>query len=429
MGDPQPDDPDLQWSALTPTIVLTSLATVVVVLRLMTRALIIQSVGFDDYIILISLVLSWAVCGLTAAEVAKGIGGYTWTRPLDLLPANAKLVLAWNCVYVVLVNVTKASILLQYLRIFAGRAMRAATYALLAALVPALLWGLFGAVFLCSPVAKLWLPAALPGRCRSTRTYWISTAAVNIVLDFAVFVVPLRPITRLRLARKQKLGLVVVFLVGFFVCAVSLARVALVHEAYARRDWTDTSVDAITWSSVEANTGIVCASLLALKPLLLKLCPALMRERGPPRHSNTLREIADLETGGLPAEGAADRRGESLASGSRSRSRSEWGSSSRKEEAAAADARRPQMRESSNGDEVLTLVGTASRRESHTSRKCSAVDSVTRLRPVALRLDGAVDPVEQDVQSVSIEAGSEEGALGVERVINMPTRQSTELDS
>lgn len=209
-----PPDPDLQWSTLTPTIILTSLASIIVILRLITRKCIVHSVGFDDWVILLCLFLSWAVCGLTAAEVAEGIGEYTWTQPLDLLPSNAKLVLAWNCLYVALINITKASILLQYLRIFVSRTMRITTYTLLAALLPALLWGLFGVIFLCHPVQKLWHPS-LPGHCKNTRGYWISTSTVNILLDFTVFLIPLRPITKLRLPRKQKWGLVLVFLVGF----------------------------------------------------------------------------------------------------------------------------------------------------------------------------------------------------------------------
>ena len=49
-------EPDLRWDALTPTIITTALATAVVALRLVTRCKFVKAVGFDDFVILVSLV-------------------------------------------------------------------------------------------------------------------------------------------------------------------------------------------------------------------------------------------------------------------------------------------------------------------------------------------------------------------------------------
>lgn len=203
-----------QWDTLGPTIALTCLSTSIVLARLITRIRMVHSVGLDDWAIILSLGLSWAVCGLTVGITMEGIGGYVWAKQLDLTPVNAKTVLAWNCMYVALVDVTKASILLQYLRIFQTRGIRISAYCLLAALVPALLWGILGGVFLCDPVSKLWNPRQ-EGSCMSLRRYWLSTAGVNIVLDFATVLLPLPSIWRLRLPTRQKYGLVMVFVLGF----------------------------------------------------------------------------------------------------------------------------------------------------------------------------------------------------------------------
>lgn len=209
-----PNPLDHQLATLTPTIALTCFATLIVVLRLSTRSRIVGKVGFDDWVIVLSLVLSWAVCGLTIGIVKGGIGGYGWTSQLDLSPSNARMVLAWNCLYMVLLDVTKASMLMQYLRIFSGRTMRVLTYCLLAALMPALVWGILGGVLLCDPAAKLWNPR-MEGSCRSLKVYWLSTASLNIVLDFATVLLPLPAIWRLRMSVRQKVGLVLVFLLGF----------------------------------------------------------------------------------------------------------------------------------------------------------------------------------------------------------------------
>lgn len=48
--------PNLRWDALTPTIITTTLATAVVILRLIVRCKFVKAVGFDDFVIMVSLV-------------------------------------------------------------------------------------------------------------------------------------------------------------------------------------------------------------------------------------------------------------------------------------------------------------------------------------------------------------------------------------
>jgi putative effector of murein hydrolase len=61
------------------------------------------------------------------------------------------------------------------------------------------------------------------------RAYWLSAAGINIGIDFAVLILPLPVITQLRLPRKQKICMVLMFLLGFFVCVVSIVRLATVY--------------------------------------------------------------------------------------------------------------------------------------------------------------------------------------------------------
>jgi hypothetical protein len=56
------EKPNLRWDALTPTIITTTLATAVVILRLIVRCKFVKAVGFDDFVILVSLVSIFASC-------------------------------------------------------------------------------------------------------------------------------------------------------------------------------------------------------------------------------------------------------------------------------------------------------------------------------------------------------------------------------
>jgi hypothetical protein len=170
--------------------------------------------------------LAWCMCAIIGVERKDGLGVYKGNRAINAQHL-AKLVIINNNLWAVAVNVTKASILAQYLRLFSSRSTRFVCYFLLVLLIPVLCWSVFAGTFLCTPVAKLWKPQ-LPGHCMNARQYWLSAAAINIGMDFTVLLLPLPAITQLRLPRKQKICLILMFLLGFFVCVVSVVRIAVV---------------------------------------------------------------------------------------------------------------------------------------------------------------------------------------------------------
>ncbi|KAI6879201.1 hypothetical protein KC360_g8103 [Hortaea werneckii] len=277
---------DIGWQALGPAIACAILSTAVVGLRWYTRARLVRCLGWDDYVILLSLILSWTMTALIAAAVAYGIGTYpnTSTTTTTTTPSTIQktlslitiLIVSTNNLWALTVSVTKASILMQYLRIFSNPRVRILCYLLLVALLPAVLWAVLGGTLLCRPVSKLWDPAVQGGRCMSAEKYWLSVAGLDIGLDVLVLVLPLPGIWGLRLPRRQKVGLVVVFLLGFFVCAVSVVRLLTVLLVSRSGDLVQSGVWNIIWSAVEANVGIVCACLLALKPLVARWWPRLV---------------------------------------------------------------------------------------------------------------------------------------------------------
>ncbi|GAB1730940.1 hypothetical protein NU195Hw_g4792t1 [Hortaea werneckii] len=280
---------DIGWQALGPAIACAILSTAVVGLRWYTRARLVRCLGWDDYVILLSLILSWTMTALIAAAVAYGIGTYpssttTSTTNSTTTPSTIQntlslitiLIVTTNNLWALTVSVTKASILMQYLRIFSNPRVRILCYCLLVALLPAVLWAVLGGTLLCRPVSKLWDPTVGGGGCMSAEKYWLSVAGLDIGLDVLVLVLPLPGIWGLRLPRRQKVALVVVFLLGFFVCAVSVVRLLTVFLVSRTGDLVQSGVWNIIWSAVEANVGIVCACLLALKPLVGRWWPRLV---------------------------------------------------------------------------------------------------------------------------------------------------------
>jgi len=71
-------------------------------------------------------------------------------------------------------------------------------------------------------------------------------------------------------------------------CLTSVLRLYSIYVVENSKDWVWDDVGAATWSSVELNTGIVCACLPTLQPVLNLLCPHLLSPARGPRDSMPL---------------------------------------------------------------------------------------------------------------------------------------------
>lgn len=71
-------------------------------------------------------------------------------------------------------------------------------------------WGIFGIIFLCNPVQGYW-DIAILGTCLDAEDHFWSTSIMGIVLDWVIWLLPIPVVGRLKLPRRQKMGLMVVF--------------------------------------------------------------------------------------------------------------------------------------------------------------------------------------------------------------------------
>lgn len=75
-------------------------------------------------------------------------------------------------------------------------------------------WGLFGSIFLCVPVHSFWDKTVEGSRCMNQFAVWFSNAAINIVQDFVILLLPMPVLRRLSIPRRQKKALMIVFALG-----------------------------------------------------------------------------------------------------------------------------------------------------------------------------------------------------------------------
>jgi hypothetical protein len=111
-------------------------------------------------------------------------------------------------------TLTKISILCLYIRVFKPTRMRKVYYIMLVAIAVHGLWLVLAQIFGCVPTQAFW-DATVQAYCLPRVPMWFSNAAVNILTDFALFLMPLVVLRTIRLPKRQKLGLYVVFALGF----------------------------------------------------------------------------------------------------------------------------------------------------------------------------------------------------------------------
>ncbi|PVI04294.1 hypothetical protein DM02DRAFT_518948 [Periconia macrospinosa] len=272
---------DVGMMALIPAVLLTALAFVTVALRLYSRTFLSKNVKLEDYFVMASLVRSTSIyTDFSSLEVSINTRQNNRKDRIAPLQQMLKLIYAQSLIYHLSVNLVKASILVQYRRVFAQASqitIRCAIILLFITFV-CFAWGFFGALFLCTPVKRYW-NLDIPGHCINAEHHFSSTSIMGIVLDAAIWVLPLPVVGKLEIRGRQRVGLGVVFGIGAIVCIVSVLRFVLVHDATAKRNVTKAGTHALIWSSSEINVAIICASLLVMKPLLSRWFPILAKSR------------------------------------------------------------------------------------------------------------------------------------------------------
>ncbi|KAF1942306.1 hypothetical protein EJ02DRAFT_345713 [Clathrospora elynae] len=303
---------DIHYEALVPAVVFTTLAFLMVALRWCSRICSRSGkIEAEDYFVTVALV-KFSIDGTQLKNIDD---------PQSSLPTMLKLVFAQSILYHLASNLVRASFALQYIRLFSLIPPIIWTcYLLFVLIFGTATWGIFGNVFLCNPVQSYW-DLTISGTCMNKENHFWSTSIIGIVLDFAIWMLPIPVVGRLKLPRRQKTGLLIVFGLGGFVCIIAILRLVLVYDATHRNQVTKSGTYALIFSSIEVNIAIMCASLLVMKPLFARFMPSIVSEQ--PMSASEDRRICRALTGlhllnsgtGIDEEKSDDGRRDTLVDG------------------------------------------------------------------------------------------------------------------
>ncbi|KAJ5168789.1 uncharacterized protein N7482_004383 [Penicillium canariense] len=275
-------------SALAVSAVFTTLATLLVLVRIYTRAFMVKQMGADDYAICIALAFSWVFFGMFIGEVFHAMGEHYILIPAAVY--KAQMIYFWISIpmYQTSLIATKMSILLQYQRVFSTPRMRLACNLLIGLLAVYGTWTVVTAWATCVPLAKFWDPS-VPGFCFDKKALWFSNSAIHILTDVMILIYPMPVLKSLQLPKRQKFALMGVFALGGFVLITSILRLQSLLVIANSTDPTYDNVGAAAWSAVECNVAIICASLPSTRAFLSRLLPHVFSTGSNGYHSRTTR--------------------------------------------------------------------------------------------------------------------------------------------
>lgn len=258
------------------TITLIIVATIAVVLRLTARRISVANLWWDDWTLVIALVLNFGLsAGYWVQVRAGGLGRHSETvgGPIDedQLSDFYKILLAIQILYFSSAVAIKTSLILLYYRIFG--VVRWFRWLLAAAWSIVLLYyvvALFIAIFECTPVGFYWDKTIKGGTCINQNQFYRWNGVANLLIDFMILSLTMPMVWRLNLEIRQKISLSSIFLLGLFACIASIIRVTAFSDV-KYNDITYTIVLASIFTVVEQSLGIICASLVTLGPLVSRL--------------------------------------------------------------------------------------------------------------------------------------------------------------
>ncbi|OCL12389.1 hypothetical protein AOQ84DRAFT_155692 [Glonium stellatum] len=257
-----------------------ALTLLAVMLRLMARLPCCGGqFGLDDWAIIVAMLPVLPLTGLSVVLANEGLGKDMWTVPFDKITHILHIYYFDESFYLSSLALTKISILLFYLRIFPDRGFRRSVYFTMACCAAYIIAFIPITVFQCRPINLAWKrwDGEHKGNCINLNAEGWTASGFNIALDIATIVLPLRPLSKLALSRRKKIGIMFMFTLGFFVTVISMLRLKWMIQFANTQNVTWDYVPIGYWSTIEVHVGIICACLPALRALQFRIFPSTKR--------------------------------------------------------------------------------------------------------------------------------------------------------
>jgi len=132
-------------------------------------------------------------------------------------------------------------------------------------------------VFQCNPVSAYWKSFMNDkSKCFAADIPLLIHGMTNSLTDLYVFVLPMPMFWKVQLPKKQRIGLMALFGIGFITVGAGAVRLYYSILTAQSADYTWMGYYLWTWEAIEINLGIICACIPGIKPLIVRILPSLL---------------------------------------------------------------------------------------------------------------------------------------------------------
>jgi hypothetical protein len=274
-----------------------------------------SGLSWDDGVLFASWIFSLIMGALIFVASTYGLG----RRIVEVSPTDLTNTLRFYYIadifFKLTINLTKASVLLLYVRRFVTRWFTIACYVMLGIVLSFMVATTVVTIAQCTPLSAVWDVTAEGGTCINGKGYWYANSGFDIVTNVILLALPFQPIHASFLPGGQKIALILVFALGMFTTVTSILRM----QTYDRTGSLDPTftVDPAIWTIIEANLAIICACVPVFRPLLADIFPgqfsrSTIKPADNRRHTLAVRSETSL-AGRLPGKkGTASKPGSTV---------------------------------------------------------------------------------------------------------------------
>ncbi|KAJ5920729.1 hypothetical protein N7454_009262 [Penicillium verhagenii] len=245
--------------------------SLLVALRLYTRKQILNSVGFDDYLVCFALVLHLLYTIFVTNATHYGLGQlYATVGDPTIYFTAVKYELFSQVAGLMVIGVGKAAVGAFLLRIVRNKIHIWVIWVCLFITAVLTLFASITVIVQCVPVEKSWNPS-VPGTC------WLNFSNVGytvgswfVAADFSFAILPWFVVWDLNMKKKEKITVAVGLSLGILAGVCGIVRTVALSGLDASEYIYDT-VPMLIWSATESCVTIMCSTIPVLRPLYIRL--------------------------------------------------------------------------------------------------------------------------------------------------------------
>ncbi|KAF2458808.1 hypothetical protein BDY21DRAFT_363004 [Lineolata rhizophorae] len=285
MSDSQGETAQIREDSVGPTvtavaIIFAVLSAITIFLRMFSRSWVVGKVGPDDILMCIATLLAWAFIAATILAVNHGLGDHieaVMARGTDNLVSYSQIVWLSSIFYNACLGFIKMSVLALYMRL-GDRLLRKLAMIMFGVVACQCVANVASCIFQCDPIPAAWDITITEKRCIDINAFYLANAACNIFTDLLTYTLPIKMIFHLQIPQKQKIALGVILSLGLLACISSIIRITFIPKMLTSPDATYVISDAMYWSVIETNIGILAASIPSFKALAKRYLPRILGE-------------------------------------------------------------------------------------------------------------------------------------------------------